>query len=263
MSDYLDISNQREERFIISFYLLICIGFLTGCVQREIPPQLSWDYSDQKVVPVGQHHIAGSTVRGRPIIYRVFGMGEEVIFILGAIHGNEPASATLVRYLADYLHQNPQYLVNRRVIVLPIANPDGYSMRRRENSRGVDINRNFASYNRINEKEYGLIPLSEPEAAVIAELIQQYRPSRIVSVHQPYDCVDYDGPSQWLADRMAQQCGLPLRRIGPQPGSLGSYAGETLGIPTITLEMVEQDSWLTGSQLWQRYGPALLTAIQG
>ena len=64
-----------------------------------------------------------------------------------------------------------------------------------------------------------------------------------------------------LAERMGQYCALPVKKLGARPGSLGSYAGVTLGIPIITFEMLSADSQLNSVALWQKYGRALLAAI--
>jgi protein MpaA len=146
-------------------------------------------------------------------------------------------------------------------VLLPVANPDGMADNTRDNANGVDLNRNFKTNNRINNKEFGYRALSEPEACAIEHLIRQYSPERIISIHQPHACIDYDGPGQSLADRMAQHCDLPVEKLGAKPGSLGSYAGLTLGIPIITFEMAQGDSWISKESLWQRYGDALLAAI--
>jgi protein MpaA len=141
------------------------------------------------------------------------------------------------------------------------ANPDGKVAITRGNARGVDLNRNFPSGNRVNNATNGPGGLSEPEAVAIDQIIRKYRPDRIVTLHQPLACVDYDGPAQDLAERMAGHCDLPVKKLGARPGSLGSYAGETLNIPTVTLEMLKNDTWLSDIQLWNRYGSSLLTAI--
>jgi protein MpaA len=60
---------------------------------------------------------------------------------------------------------------------------------------------------------------------------------------------------------MAQHCDLPIRRLGAQPGSLGSYAGLTLRIPIITFELPANTEQLDQGSLWRRYGPALVAAV--
>jgi len=205
--------------------------------------------------------IAGESIEKRPITYTVLGQGPDVIFILAAIHGNENAGTPIVNRLERYLQQNPELLKGRKVLLLPVANPDGVARNNRYNARGIDLNRNFPASNRINSYRFGYSALSEPEARAIALLIQQYAPDRIVSIHQPLACIDYDGPSRALAARMAEHCNLPLKKVGAKPGSLGSYAGITLDIPIITLELPRAADKLNQEHLWQQYGPALTAVI--
>jgi protein MpaA len=209
----------------------------------------------------GQYRIVGRSVQRLPIMSFVFGQGQDVTFIIAAMHGNEPAGVPLVRRLVKYLQKQPQIMEGRRIVLLTVANPDGMAHRSRFNANGVDLNRNFPSANRVNDRQSGATPLSEPEARVIKQLIEQYSPDRIVSLHQPLSCIDYDGPGENLAVRMFIYCNLPVKKLGARPGSLGSYAGVDLGIPIITLEMRQNDSTLDSNTLWNRYGRALVAAI--
>ena len=195
------------------------------------------------------------------MLYIVLGDGPDVIFILATIHGNESAGTPLVRRLIRHLQQNRELLTGRTVVLLPVANPDGLANGTRFNARNIDLNRNFIAANRRGDVQGGPDALSEPEARAIHQLIQQYSPNRIVSIHQPLACIDYDGPGQQLANHMAQYCDLPMKKLGAMPGSLGSYAGMTLGVPIITLEMLNNDSDLDSESLWRKYGRALLAAI--
>jgi len=208
-----------------------------------------------------QYRIAGSSVEGRPMLYLGLGEGPDVIFILATIHGNEPAGTPLVRRLIRHLQQNQALLTGRTVVLLPVANPDGLAYGTRFNVHNVDLNRNFIAANRRGDVQGGPEALSEPEARAIYQLIQQYSPDRIVSIHQPLNCIDYDGPGAQLASHMAQYCDLPVKKLGARPGSLGSYAGVTLGTPIITFEMLAEDSDLDTESLWRKYGRALLAAI--
>lgn len=239
--------------------IIFAVFSISGCVQSPKAPTLGVP-STKAHIPAAQH-FAGVSVENRPIMYSVLGNGNDITFIIGGIHGDEPASPQLANNLADYLNQNQDILIGRKVIILPIANPDGLAYETRANANKVDINRNFPADNRINDPNYGPSGLSEPESHIIYTLIQQYKPARIVSIHQPYACIDYDGPAEELANQMALYCDLPVEKVGALPGSLGSYAGLTLGIPIITFEMRENDSNLNTQLLWQRYGKALLAAI--
>jgi len=180
---------------------------------------------------------------------------------MAAIHGNETAGIPLVRRLGNELRQNPELLDGRTIVLLSSANPDGIVRGTRQNARGVDLNRNFEAANRVNSKETGLKALSEPEARTLQQVILKYTPDRIITLHQPLACIDYDGPAQVLANHMGKYCDLPVKKVGARPGSLGSYAGVTQGIPIITFEMRESDANLDSQSLWRRYGKALLAAV--
>jgi protein MpaA len=251
--------NKKWTISIAVFFLLPSF-VLTGCHGPAKQPKL--DTSQSPIVIPSRKIRAGVSVEKRPIEYQVIGRGPEVIFIMATIHGDEPAGIPIVKQLAEYLQNNEQGFLNgRTVVLLPVANPDGLAKNTRYNANGVDLNRNFAAQNRINNGEFGFTPLSEPESYIIRQIILQYKPERIVSIHQPYACIDYDGPGRTLAEHMAKYCDLPIKKLGANPGSLGSYAGETLGIPIITFEMQGHDSNLSPRVLWHKYGQALLAAI--
>jgi len=256
--------NQKRS-VILNVCALSAVLALVGCYEPTANPELvttlpSSPYSPTPAVP-GQYRIVGTSVQRLPILSFVCGQGPDVTFILAAIHGNEPAGTPLVRRLGKYLQQRPHLMKGRRVVLLGVANPDGMAHNSRFNANGVDLNRNFPASNRVNDKRSGATALSEPEARLVKQLIEQYSPDRIISIHQPLACIDYDGPGTTLAVRMAQYCSLPVKKLGPKPGSLGSYAGIDLDIPIITFEMRQNDSKLNSETLWRRYGKALVAAI--
>ncbi len=261
--DNLIKMNNKYSIILLSCYVLTVLVF-AGCAEQISYPKIVSPKPPPLPEPaliLPEYRIVGQSVLKRPILCTVIGRGQDVTLILATIHGNEPAGTPLVRQLAKYLQYNPQLLTGRKVVLLPVANPDGMAYNTRNNANGVNLNRNFKTDNRINNEESGHYALSEPEACAIEQLIRQYSPDRIVSIHQPLGCIDYDGPAYYLANKIAQHCDLPVEKIGAKPGSLGSYAGLTLGIPTITLEMTQTDSSLSQKALWQKYGPALLAAI--
>ncbi|MHC4438477.1 MAG: DUF2817 domain-containing protein [Planctomycetota bacterium] len=241
--------------------LCILFGVLAfaGCVEPVQYPQIVGEVPS--VVVPARYHIVGKSVQNRPIMCLELGNGSDVILIMATIHGNEAAGTPLVRSLSWHLRRNPELLSGRKVVLMAVTNPDGMVNGTRHNARGIDLNRNFEAANRINTKQTGLLPLSEPEARIIKQVIQKYRPDRIVTLHQPLNCIDYDGPARMLAEHMGRYCALPVKKLGARPGSLGSYAGVTLGIPIITFEMLPADSQLNSQALWGKYGRAMLAAI--
>lgn len=203
----------------------------------------------------------GYSLENRPIELFVGGGGAETIFIFSTIHGNEQAGVPLCYRLMDRLQQDGGILAHRLLLIMPIANPDGVARNSRGNANGIDLNRNFPAPNREDSAEFGHSALSEPESRILYDLINRYRPARIVTIHQPLLCIDYDGPAESLAHYMAEYCPLPVRKLGARPGSFGAWAGEKLQIPTITLELGREDDGLSDDQLWQKYGLALMAAV--
>ena len=244
---------------ILTVCALFAVLAFAGCAEPVSYPEIVGE-SPTVVVPA-QYRIVGTSVQRQPILCFELGEGPDVTFIMATIHGNESAGTPLVRRLGKHLREHPEMLTGRTVVLLSVANPDGMAHNSRYNAHGVDLNRNFEAANRRNDRQSGQTALSEPEARLIRQHILQYAPDRIVSIHQPLACIDYDGPGQELAERMGQYCALPVKKLGARPGSLGSYAGLTLGIPIITFEMLGSDSQLDSEALWQKYGRALLAAI--
>lgn len=229
---------------------VIAAILISGCQQ---PPL--------KVNSIIENNTAGRSVQGRSIPCYSFGAGREVVMIIATIHGDENAGTPLTYRLIEYLRNNPEHIRSRTIVILPVANPDGLAANTRFNSEGIDLNRNFSSGNRQNNAVNGLRPLSEPEAVFIKSAIDHYRPDRIISFHEPLACIDYDGDGERLAEHLSGHCNLPVKKLGTRPGSLGAYAGHTLGIPIITLEMTEADSHAGDNTLWHRYGDLLLAFI--
>jgi protein MpaA len=248
----------KIRKILLTFLYTLTVVFASGCAE------ITQAVDNLINLRPGYVKVAGRTVNNRTIEYSVHGTGEQTVLILGAIHGSEPASAVLVGELQKYLVNKPQpdFLNTRRVVIIPVANPDGLAVGTRSNTNGVDLNRNFPTANRVNSPQFGFRGLTEPESRVLMRLIDQYKPAIIVSVHQPLACVDYDGPALVLAEQMAQAANLPVRKLGAMPGSLGSFAGETLGIPIITFELPPGTEKLDERVLWELYKQALFIAIE-
>lgn len=162
------------------------------------------------------------------------------VLVVGVVHGDEPQGEELItKYLAESVSG---------MLFIPSLNPDGKSLGTRTNSNGVDINRNFPTKNwKLLEKDNyfgGDSPASEIETRFLAEIIDEYKPRLILTLHTPYKIVNYDGPAREVSERISQIIEYPVEEsIGyPTPGSFGTYAGVELNIPTITLEMDEDES---------------------
>jgi protein MpaA len=255
----------REWSVVVRICAVVGLLALAGCYEPEPKPKMTGEEQPVTLPPAqappARHELIGRSAQGRPIMIQVAGRGEDTTLVMAAIHGNEPAGVVLVNQLEEYLQSNSRALEGRRVVMLPVTNPDGLAAGTRENGHGIDLNRNFDASNRVNSGTNGHTPLSEPEARALQTIIKDYRPNRIVSIHQPLTCIDYDGPARALATRMAQYCDLPLKKLGAKPGSLGAYCGEELNIPTITVELPEGADKQSGIVLWDQYGKSILAAI--
>lgn len=207
--------------------------------------------------------VIGRSSEGRPIECRVYGDGADILMVIATIHGNEDAGTPLVAAFGKWLEAHPEELAGRQVVIIPVANPDGMAAQVRFNPRGIDLNRNFPAGNWKNGdiKLHGETPLSEPESRAILRALMQHFPNRIVSIHQPLECIDYDGPAKELAEAMGKGSPLPVKKLGGLPGSLGSFVGETLNKPIITLELPRETSD-DPDELWRTYGECLITALR-
>lgn len=168
------------------------------------------------------------------------------ILIVGVFHGDEPQG----KYLID------EYLKKESLLLfIPCLNPDGMNKNVRTNSNGVDLNRNFPTQNwGKNEGENatcdelgtsyygGKFAGSEIETQFLIEIIKDYQPEIILTLHAPYKVVNYDGPAEDVAEKISEIIKYPVEpSIGyPTPGSFGTYAGVERGIKTITLELDEE-----------------------
>ena len=161
--------------------------------------------------------------------------------IIGVVHGDEPQGEELInRYIEE---------TSSGMLFIPSLNPDGKKLGTRTNSSGVDLNRNFPTKNWENtpkDRYYGGDkPASEVETLFLIDVIDEYKPSVILTLHTPYKIVNYDGPAKEVSENISKIIDYPVEEsIGyPTPGSFGTYAGVERNIPTITLEMDEEEKF--------------------
>lgn len=167
-----------------------------------------------------------------------------IVLLIGVFHGNEPEGEYLIKKLMQDIEENPDLTGKNLVLLIPCLNPDGKQQNIRGNSNGIDLNRNFPTNNRPvceydGEYNCGKEPASEIETRFIMEIVEEYKPDRILAFHSPYKVVNYDGPAGEIAEEMSRLNGYPVQvDIGyPTPGSFGTYAGKERNIPIITLEL--------------------------
>jgi predicted deacylase len=162
-------------------------------------------------------HRLGQSVEGRPILaarvpqLETSGQTDARVLVTANIHGPEYVSGQVALGLLARIgaHEGLRRLRYRsEVWVVPCVNPDGYARtweRRgvgrvgelRVNAHGVDLNRNFplpprarrlplpgAGSSQAGAATYvGAHPLSEPETAAVAALLDQHRFDAAVGCH--------------------------------------------------------------------------------
>lgn len=217
-----------------------------------------------KPAPSTRAEQVGTSVNGAPIYMHTFGTTGPTTLVFGGIHGDEENSSVMAERLVEHLRANPQFTANRRILVIPRANPDGLARGTRGNINKVDLNRNFPASNFKRSNRHGGQPLSEPESRAIAQVVNTHRPSLIFSLHSIANgakCNNYDGPAQAIAQLMSRFNSYAAKgSIGyPTPGSFGSWAGKDKGIATITLEIPKS---MPGNTGWAQNKEAILKAIE-
>lgn len=189
----------------------------------------------------------GHSVRGEPIEHRVLGFGPTSVLLIGLIHGDEAEGYDAFEMVWSGI-DTPEIRTRATVHGVPSMNPDGHARSSRWNARGVDLNRNWPSSNFAGSRRRGTVPLSEPETRAVHALLESVSPDLIIVFHStgsgPF--VDPDGPGAEAAAAFVDAAAAadpgrdPAWRIIPDytnpPGSLGTYAGMDLSIPTLTVE---------------------------
>jgi protein MpaA len=207
-----------------SLFAIACVWFLGGCVSSR-PVEI------------------GRSVDGVPILAEDHGSGPRV-YLIGLIHGDEAEGFSTLDEIRTILRDHPGV----RVRLIPTMNPDGQSANARGNARGVDLNRNWPASNYTPAKDRGPAALSEPETAAVFADLMRFDPDVLIVLHSirrggPF--VNFDGPDS--VEHLAVAFAVAAARSDPRwsvvpsmgyptPGSLGTFAGSDLRIPTLTIE---------------------------
>ncbi|HTD90590.1 MAG TPA: M14 family zinc carboxypeptidase [Burkholderiales bacterium] len=216
--------------------------------------------------------VTAKSVRGREIMLREFKAEQTPaarVLVIGAMHGDELTSASIVFRWLELLQQRDSDAGLYHWQVIPVLNLDGLLAKppTRVNAHGVDLNRNFPTYNWLKDAPHyweiktrrdprrfpGTAPLSEPESRWLHGEIVRFRPDVIVSIHAPYGILDFDGPPAGI-EAPVRFGRLHLNRVGVYPGSLGNFGGLKEGIPVVTLELPHALKMPTETELahvWQ------------
>ncbi len=177
---------------------------------------------------------------------------EKTVLIIGVFHGDEPEGELLIN---EYLKNIEEKELKNRLLTIPCLNPDGKALKTRQNANKIDLNRNFPTKNwaKTEDEQYfgGEKANSEIETQFVVDVIENNQLDAILTLHTPYKIVNYDGPAKNLAEKISEITGYAVEEdIGyPTPGSFGTYAGKERNIPTITLELADDEDFST---LWKK-----------
>ena len=123
----------------------------------------------------------GESAQGRPLLMAEVTDDQSpypraTLLIIARQHGNERAGtetalALLEHYVAAPTAAEREILKYLRLVAIPVANPDGAVAERRDNARGVDLNRDWSD-------------LSQPETQAIDAIVRQLQPDAILDLHE-------------------------------------------------------------------------------
>lgn len=201
MSGTAQPSGEARDETILSFYRL----------WRDYDARMGRvDSVVESSGGIAKLEVAGKSLEGRDMkVVRFTGKGyapgKPKVVILSNIHAREwmagMAGVYAVEKLVEKVKGNPGYLDGMEVVILPMANPDGFihsqGLRRfhrknmnKNNSRcvGTDLNRNFPFQWAPGENECadnfpGRGPVSEPETQVVKSLMDESKMTLMLDIH--------------------------------------------------------------------------------
>lgn len=138
---------------------------------------------------------------------------------MGNIHGDEPTGRQLLLALAEWLCQKhdsdpraKRIVTDMHLFLVPTANPDGFTAKRRENSRLVDLNRDFPDPIRsrpgtnLSQVPHG----TQPETAALMAFGQSRRFVASAALHEGALVANYP----WCVQRLRRSPSATVPR-GP------------------------------------------------
>jgi murein peptide amidase A len=204
--------------------------------------------------------VLGRSVEGRAI--RAVRIGERSsprkALVVGSMHGEEPAGISVTRALRELRPRGVD------LWVVDTVNPDGLRRGRRQNSRGVDLNRNFPQrWRRGPRGRYwgGPRPLSEPESRAVRDLVRALTPAVSIWYHQPWNAV-LDCAGDPVRRRYARRAGM--RRQCRGRGLPGTVVGwQNARHPGTSAFVVELPAGRISARSARRHARAAVSVAAG
>ncbi|MCS6972709.1 MAG: M14 family zinc carboxypeptidase [Leptospiraceae bacterium] len=183
----------------------------------------------------------------------------ENVYLIAAQHGDERNTTRVLEYFLREVRQlSRDYRNERRILIIPLYNPDGYKKKKRLSAEDIDLNRDFPTKDGAKENPQA------PETRAFLRLLDRYPPMIIYNLHQPFRVILADREYRKLAEPFAKLSDYPLGEdVGyPTPGSLGTYGREN-GIPVITVELARSMKKAAAPFIFEEVRLALFHAAFG
>lgn len=183
----------------------------------------------------------GRSVEGRKITATAYGdpNAPRVVAVIGVIHGSETAGSGVTRQLARLGAAS-----GTRLWVVPNVNPDGTRRASRQNSRGVDLNRNTPDkWQSGPHGTYypGTVAASEPETRAYLQFLTDVRPDLVLIFHQHLNGVDsYGAKDSELLQLLSGAFGLSIKSFncsGVCRGTLTGWFNAQFPGSAVTIEL--------------------------
>lgn len=264
------VSRQSDDSVAVAINGGECQAF-TISLKEGLPSAVNdgtsksgWQHAARTVC--GTYWSIGTSVKGRPIMAYSFGSGATTILFTGAIHGSEASAYTTLQAWVNQLQSQP-VPSDKRIVIVPNANPDGVAAGTRYNSRNVNLGRNFptANWSASIDTASGTLPTgggtsagSEPETAALMNLTRQLRPRLEVSFHSQGRLVGANkfGDSVDIGNVYAKAVGYSTMYYNAEEvmgyamtGEYEDWMGESMGIPAILIELPSHSGNYLNSQL--------------
>jgi murein endopeptidase len=257
------LSQDLVTRFVRAGAVKVFVGPRVGLLgpRRKVEPLIYHDdHMHVRIGPDAKRRVRiGRSVMGAPITAaRAGDTGSPTrALVVGCIHGNECAGTAVTRILARSSPGVDLWVVSQ-------LNPDGFALGRRQNARGVDLNRNFPSEWRAGgrpwDPEYpGPRPLSEPETRAAVRLIRRIKPSVTIWFHQPQALVRAWGQSVPAARSYARLSGMRFRLLRWPRGTAPNWQNHRF--PGTSSFVVELPAGPLTSAAANRHARAVLTLL--
>tara|TARA_B110001452_G_scaffold30907_1_gene24228 strand:- start:564 stop:1697 length:1134 start_codon:yes stop_codon:yes gene_type:complete len=186
---------------------------ITSWYTRNFEDRLNGRYiTINHILPILDHYrevfnvsVAGFSETGVEIPLVSFGKGSKKVLIWSQMHGNESTTTKALFDFFKFITSNKKaakdLLSKHTFYVLPMLNPDGAALYTRENTNGVDLNRDAMA-------------LSQRESKVLRSIFDALQPDLCLNMHDQRSIFGIKGPKPATLSFLAPSADI-LKTITP------------------------------------------------